>query len=204
MRSYLEEIAPNPGVPPTPMSQGAGFGVRLLARLVDFLLTLSFGLIAGVCGGLAVGILSGVGYLEGEVETILEGLQVSTLTTIFAAFAYQMVAEGIGGVSLGKLVCGLRVVQTDGRACSFIGAFKRGLLYHFDGLFFGLVGYNSMKDGPLRQRYGDRWAKTVVVHHANFKTTPPVAAWRMVVGLLLASAVWFALVLADMLQGVVY
>ena len=32
----------------------------------------------------------------------------------------------------------------------------------FDGLFCGVVAYASMSDSPLRQRYGDKWANTVV------------------------------------------
>lgn len=204
MKSYLEEIAPRPDAPTTPMSQGADFGIRLLARFIDLLFTFLFGLVAGICGGMTVGILSALGRIEGEIDTIVAGLEISNGTMIIAAFAYHVVAEGIGGASFGKLICGLRVVQTNGHSCAFLGALKRGLLYHFDGLFFGLVGYNSMKDGPLRQRYGDHWAKTVVVKHAIFQATPQVSVWRIVAGLAVALATWFAIVFADMFHGVLF
>jgi hypothetical protein len=42
-------------------------------------------------------------------------------------------------------------------------AFKRSLAFFWDSLFFGLVGYSSMKKSELNQRYGDHWAKTVVI-----------------------------------------
>ena len=72
------------------------------------------------------------------------------------------------------------------------GAFIRDLAYHVDALFFGLVGYISMEKGPLRQRYGDGWARTVVVKTSVFRPEPSRQAWRMIAGILMGSLLWAA------------
>jgi uncharacterized RDD family membrane protein YckC len=69
----------------------------------------------------------------------------------------------MSGASLGKLACGLRVVSEESRPIGLSQAFKRSLAFYWDGLFFGLVGYSSMKKSELNQRYGDHWAKTLVI-----------------------------------------
>src|SRR5205823_5416376 len=71
---------------------------------------------------------------------------------------------------LGKLICQLRVIHEDAHSINIWSAVKRSLAFLWDGLFFGLVGYNSMKQSDLNQRYGDRWAHTVVVKSADAPT----------------------------------
>ena len=115
---------------------------------------------------------------------------------ILSFFLYQTFSEGISGTSIGKLVCRLSVVQTDARPCTMLGAFKRDLAYHMDALFFGLIGYESMKKSPLRQRYGDVWANTVVVRKAAFTANPPHPAWRIVLGPAIGSLVYVAVLFA--------
>lgn len=81
-----------------------------------------------------------------------------------AGVVYHAVAEGIGGATLGKLVCGLRVTTPAlGRASAF-GLIVRNAAIFVDGLFFGLVGHGAMKASERQQRYGDRWGNTVVVY----------------------------------------
>lgn len=58
---------------------------------------------------------------------------------------------------------GLRVVKTDGSPLGWSQAVIRNLLRVIDGLFSYLVGAILIWDSPLRQRLGDRAAKTVVV-----------------------------------------
>jgi hypothetical protein len=55
------------------------------------------------------------------------------------------------------------VVSESAEPIGLAKAFKRSLAYYWDGLFFGLVGYSSMKESELNQRYGDHWAQTVVI-----------------------------------------
>lgn len=64
---------------------------------------------------------------------------------------------------MGKLCCGIRVVNEDGRPSNLKGALIRTLAYFVDSLFFGMVAWSSMEKSPLNQRYGDKWGKTAVL-----------------------------------------
>ena len=76
---------------------------------------------------------------------------------------YQAASEFVGGASVGKLVCGLRVVSEDFTHVSFRGAFIRSCAFLVDGFLFGYIGYRSMNMSSLAQRYGDHWGGTTVV-----------------------------------------
>jgi len=80
------------------------------------------------------------------------------------AFAYFVVMEAMYGATLGKMLLRLRVVKIDGSPISWSQSFIRNLLRIIDGLFYYLVGAILVWNSPLRQRLGDRAAKTVVVH----------------------------------------
>lgn len=187
MRSYTEEFAP-PSISSAPMSAGAGFGIRFLARGLDILYLQLLALFTGVFSGIVFAILGSMGVLA---ENWMEGFKNESMAGVFwgvlGMFLYHMLTEGIGGTTIGKLICGLNVAQEDGRPCTALGALKRGIVYHFDALFLGLVAYNSMKDSALRQRYGDVWGKTVVVKKSVFRPDPARPIWRILVGLALGS-----------------
>jgi uncharacterized RDD family membrane protein YckC len=122
---------------------------------------------------------------------------------ILGAFLYHSVAEGIGTATVGKLICGLRVVQVDGSPATLGAAFIRDLAYHLDALFFGLVGYASMGKGRLRQRYGDVWARTAVVKASVFEPRPARSAPRMTLGILAGSLLWAAMVFFQLVLKVI-
>ena len=79
------------------------------------------------------------------------------------ALAYFIVMEAMWGATLGKMLLRLRVVKTDGTPISWSESVIRNLLRIIDGLFYYLVGAILIWTSPLRQRLGDRAAKTVVV-----------------------------------------
>jgi uncharacterized RDD family membrane protein YckC len=79
------------------------------------------------------------------------------------AFGYFIVMEAMWGATLGKMLLRLRVVKTDGSPISWSESVIRNLLRIIDGLFDYLVGAILIWTSPLRQRLGDRAAKTVVV-----------------------------------------
>jgi len=69
---------------------------------------------------------------------------------------------------------------------SLLGAFLyqiSDLAYSIDALFSGLIGYQSMQKGPLQQRYGDIWGKTVVVKKIVFQPLCARNSWRMFAGI---------------------
>ena len=146
------------------IASGAGFGIRAAARVIDIVYGIGIGFFGGVFAGIILVLLDREGLIAPGWQERLGGVDLAgwgfgLLGTLF----YHWLTEGMFGASLGKLVCGLRVVSEESRPISFTQAFKRSLAFYWDSLFFGLVGYSSMKKSELNQRYGDHWAKTVVV-----------------------------------------
>jgi uncharacterized RDD family membrane protein YckC len=195
---------PQPPIPSL-IPGGAGFGIRFLARFIDVLYGCMLGLIVGAVAGMLFVVLVYLGKLTpGEVQSILFAAQwrsthlrftfMGVGLGILGTSLYHIVAEGFSTATIGKLICGLRVVQVDGRAASMKGALIRQLGYFVDALFFGLIGYVSMQKGPLRQRYGDVWGKTVVVKASVFQPQPARGFGRMFAGILMGSALWAGIV----------
>jgi uncharacterized RDD family membrane protein YckC len=85
------------------------------------------------------------------------------------------------------------VITEDGKPSNLKGALIRTLAYYIDGLFFGLVGYNSMQKSPLNQRYGDVWGKTAVVKIKEVSSESQRATTFFIVGLLVGAGCWFVL-----------
>jgi uncharacterized RDD family membrane protein YckC len=146
------------------VAAGAGFGIRLVARLIDTVYGFITSLFGGVFAGVILMILEGSGLVSPGWQGRTGGLNLAGWGLgILGSLTYHCLTEGIYGASLGKLACGLRVVSESTGPIGLAKAFKRSLAYYWDGLFFGLVGYSSMKESALNQRYGDHWAKTVVI-----------------------------------------
>jgi uncharacterized RDD family membrane protein YckC len=179
------------GAPVLAIPSGAGFGIRFLARLIDLIYGVFIGLIVGVCAGILFAILTHLGRLTPEWPRLIKVNSVASYALGFlGGFLYQAVCEGVGTVSIGKLFCGLRVVQVDGGPATMKGAALRDLAYFIDALFFGLVGYVSMSKGPLKQRYGDLWGGTVVVKADVFEPRPVRSPLRMAMGIVAGSVLW--------------
>ena len=118
-------------------------GPRFLALLID-------GVIIGVVGGLlSLPFHNATGALGGSIGIL--------------TLLYFIVMEATRGATLGKMALGLRVVKTDGSPISWSESIIRNLLRIIDGLFIYLVGAILVWTSPLRQRLGDRAAKTVVI-----------------------------------------
>jgi uncharacterized RDD family membrane protein YckC len=148
----------------TPFSEGAGFGIRAAARIIDLIYGLGLMLIAGLLAGIALVVLEQAGLVESGWENrVGEGKLLSWVLGLLTVIILHSVTEGMYGASLGKLICRLHVVAEDGQPVTLAKAFKRSLAYCWDSLFFGVIGYSSMKRSALNQRYGDHWARTVVV-----------------------------------------
>src|SRR5436190_1819452 len=76
---------------------------------------------------------------------------------------YMTVMETAYGASLGKFALGIRVVRLDGQPVDGFTSFLRNIIRAVDGAFFYLVGSIIVWNSPLKQRLGDKAAKTVVV-----------------------------------------
>ena len=123
--------------------QYVGVGPRFLAILID-------SIIIGVVGAILGVIFRNSPGLSGGVTGLL-------------ALAYFIVLEATQGATLGKMALGLRVTRTDGAPISWTESIIRNLLRIIDGLFVYLIGAILIWTSPLKQRLGDRVAKTVVV-----------------------------------------
>jgi uncharacterized RDD family membrane protein YckC len=175
------------------VSVGAGFWIRALARIIDlFFLTILAGLTGFFCGILLV-VLERAGQVAAGWQEQVAGITLSGFVLgILGDVMYHTLTEGIYGASVGKLVCGLRVVRVDGKPCDLMGATIRNWAYLLDSFFFGLIGYQSMKKSALRQRYGDVWAKTVVVRTKDLPDDYVRSRWLLAWAWLLGSGAWVA------------
>jgi uncharacterized RDD family membrane protein YckC len=132
-------------------------GRRVLATIVDgiffFLLFLPLKLISGLAGA-----------ASGSEEVVVAGLSlVTSLITLAVGFAYYVLTEGYWGRTVGKAVCGIRVVREDGSPPGFGPAAIRTVLRLVDGLFGYLVAFVVVLASRRRQRLGDMAARTLVV-----------------------------------------
>jgi uncharacterized RDD family membrane protein YckC len=85
------------------------------------------------------------------------------LASFAISVVYFTVMEGFLGATVGKFMTGIRVVKEDGSRLDVGAALIRNLLRVVDAFFLYLVGAIFVWTSPLKQRLGDRVAKTVVV-----------------------------------------
>jgi uncharacterized RDD family membrane protein YckC len=156
---------PDPAMSKPDRSPYAGFGIRLVARMLDVAFAYFMGFVAGFIGRVTLVALSHAGIITpGWSNRINGGFSLGiTIFGLLGIIAYHVFCEGMHGATIGKVFCGLRVVGEDGKPSNLKGALIRTLGFYIDGLFFGLIGYIAMAESPLYQRNGDVWAKTAVV-----------------------------------------
>ena len=163
-------------VPSTPYAQSGleyvGFGKRAAARIIDLVVHW----VVALTSGLFAAILVVIGGLIANTPTdaMLAKMEATgpagILLSLLGSVLYDAIMEGLHGSTIGKMMLGMVVLREDGRPCTYVQAIGRSFAFFFDSLFFGLVAHVSMKDSPRQQRYGDRWAGTVVVTR---KSVPP-------------------------------
>jgi uncharacterized RDD family membrane protein YckC len=152
---------------------GAGVGRRAAAVVVDLLvMSPALFLVARAFGHSTVVITpTGRSY---NYELGFPGLVLTTLILV----AYHTVLEGQFGWTVGKLVTGLVVVNEDGSPIDFGAALKRNLLRVVDGFFFYLIAAVAVWASSRRQRFGDKWARTLVVYPPSQTVLPPAPPLR--------------------------
>jgi uncharacterized RDD family membrane protein YckC len=176
------------------ISSGAGFWIRAAARAIDIVYGIMLGFFAGVIAGIALVILARTGWIAPGWQYRVKGLNIPGFgLSMLGGFLYQSLTEGIYGASVGKLVCQLRVVTEEGQPITMKRALLRSLAYYFDALFFGIVAYMSMKESPLNQRYGDKWAHTIVIKAKDLPSGSVRGAELFVLSLLIGSVCWMIL-----------
>jgi uncharacterized RDD family membrane protein YckC len=181
-------------------SPSAGFGIRALARIIDTIFALLVGFAAGMAGGIVIQILKITGFITTGWQHRLHEFSLTAFgLSLLGNIAYHTPCEGLHGATLGKLCCGICVVTEDGKPSTLKGALIRTLAFYIDGLFFGLVGYNSMQKSPLNQRYGDVWGKTAVfkVNEMPSESERPII--RFALGMSLGAGCFFVMLVAGLI-----
>lgn len=159
----LEQVVNNQVSAPV---EGKGFGPRAGAYIIDSLIIVIGNNVVGFIFGLVLGVILTI--LEQPLSLNEQRLQLVQLVGgLGLTLLYYTLFEGFIGASIGKLLLGMRVVKIDGSHCGFRAALVRALWRLVDGLFFGVIAYSSMKETPLQQRFGDKYAKTIVVGHQD-------------------------------------
>ena len=184
---------------------GAGFWIRVLARLIDTCVSGAIGLFTGLVAGITLVILQSSSIIEPGWLHRIQGIHLETLAASLMGVAfYHTLCEGIHGATLGKLICGLSVLKEDHLTpCGLKAAVIRSFAYFVDAFFFGLVAYLSMEKTALQQRHGDHWGGTVVVKKSQVPAESRRSGLRFLGAfalgstaygvLLLAATVWIAL-----------
>jgi uncharacterized RDD family membrane protein YckC len=193
MPSFSGYAEPTLGLP------GVTFWPRLLARAIDFVVHYLTGMIAGFLFVFLLAIASG-GQVPLEFLRRISQIQIPVfVATLLGSMAYQIICASVHGSTLGKLVLSMQVVQDDGTPCRPRSAIIRELGYFVDGMFFGIIGYASMKDDPQQRRHGDDWAHTIVCKRADVPAQSKQGAMRFILGLMLGIFADIALMMVGLL-----
>jgi uncharacterized RDD family membrane protein YckC len=208
---YAPPAAPIATAPPPEQAveraEYAGFGVRVVGRIIDTFVGGVLGGIGGAVGArIAVLLVERPGMSLVEAAGATHALRSTTLPslvlTTLAGVAYHALSEGFGGATLGKLALGLRVRRADLRPCTIGPAIGRSFAYFLDAFFFGIPAYGSMSRSRQQQRYGDRWAGTVVVKAASL--SPSSATSNVGLGILLGVIACVLLTIAGTVSKVLF
>jgi uncharacterized RDD family membrane protein YckC len=204
MTDYVDESTTDT----TPFRSGAGFWIRFLARFIDFGFGIVLGSFISISIGFFVVLLEGLhiipplqtknlNWLEQMANPRLTGELILVFLLYYGGAAlYHATCEGFDGATLGKRCCRLRVRSEDGKPCSLKAAIVRNFaFYYLDfALLCGVVGTISMFQSNLKQRYSDRWAKTVVVHVDQIPDASHQEGGRFLLAFGVGSIIWGVLI----------
>jgi uncharacterized RDD family membrane protein YckC len=159
-------------------------GLRIVASLFDMFIIIIYELIVGFILGVSIGGLGGFG---GYSLYVIFSFFLLSIPFLFYSPIFEYFTNG---KSLGKMVCGIRVVRITGENAGFKEYFTRWLfrvpdLWLTSG-FVGLFFASSSKEG---QRLGDMMANTVVI---NTKTNSGISLARLVGNLQQSEEVTYA------------
>src|SRR5207245_615376 len=101
--------------------------------------------------------------LVGGTHGSSAGGALAGLLSLAITLGYFIMMEGQRGATVGKMALGLRVVNMDGTPITMNQSVIRNLLRIVDALFVYLVAAILIWNSPLKQRLGDRVAKTMVI-----------------------------------------
>jgi uncharacterized RDD family membrane protein YckC len=129
-------------------------GRRFVAHIVDGVVGLVVIVAASFVGGIALGVIGGDVGSAVAVLVLVAGIA-------FALVGYYVVTQRRNGKTIGKALCGIRVITADGGVPSTGACVKRTLPLLIEWTY--VLAFIGMMSSDRRQRLGDRWADTYVV-----------------------------------------
>jgi uncharacterized RDD family membrane protein YckC len=153
----------------SPMVEPVPFWPRAGARVIDTVYVFIVSLFATVIASVVLALLGSsvpAGWQHRMGQVGASGFALGYL----ASSLYYIASELVGGASVGKLLLGMRVLNTDYTPVSAKGAIVRQLATFIDFLCLAIPAYSAMQGSPMQQRYGDKWGDAVVV---RARTVPP-------------------------------
>ncbi len=165
---------------------GVTFWPRAGARLIDYVLHYCVSYAAGFLFSLLVLAASGGHMPMWVLARFRHSGFVGVAFGVLGLVAYNVICVSMHGSTLGKRLISAVVVLERGLRCRMRPAIIRELGYFVDSLFFGLVGYSAMNESYQEQRYGDRWAHTMVANRASVIPEQLRSDGRFVLALMLA------------------
>jgi uncharacterized RDD family membrane protein YckC len=174
-----------------PPTSGAGFAIRAGARILDSLILQALSLFTGFAIGIVVALTLTIMDIDPTITQKMGKLSfIDIAFSVINQILYFTICEYICGASVGKLTFGLQVVTDMGQPISFKDALVRSLAYLIDSILFGGVAYMSMSQSKLNQRYGDKWANTIVVKRSQLSDTQIPVWWKFLVAFAIAGSVY--------------
>lgn len=146
--------------------EGKSFGVRAGAYIIDTII-LNAVIFAGAVIG-AVGLSIVLTFADRRIapNSTEQGLSLrGFLAGLALSILYFGVFEWLFGATPGKAILKMRVVREDGGRPRLWQVLVRGVFRFIDGLFFGIPAAVAIDRDFWRQRFGDRYAHTLVVDH---------------------------------------
>lgn len=159
--------------------QKAGLGMRFLARVIDSMLAWWVGLAGNLLGVRIMERLTEAGMASpGWETTVISARVVRSMVWLLAWFFCPFVSEAVSGSTLGKSICRIRVVSENLRRASVLQCLLRALGFFVDICLLCAVGVVTILKSRKKQRFGDMWARTIVVP----LRAAPVPAWMLAAG----------------------
>lgn len=124
----------------------AGFGVRLVAYLIDVVIIMIANIILQMI------------FSEANMETV------GALASVVLGWGYLMYFTATTGQTLGKKAMSIKVVRADnGKTVDYVGAFLREIVGRFVAGIVLLIGYLWVIGDAKKQGWHDKIAGTVVI-----------------------------------------
>ena len=165
-QGYLPNFNPSPGVV---VQNGnveyAGFGIRLLAWLIDFLVLLFLSLIIGLISGffiafllIYVSIVSADSSIVTSLSNFISGFIGFSVNLLYFTLFWSSKFQGTPG----KILLGLKIVDANGNKISYSTALIRYISTIISSLLLG-IGYLLIIFDDRKQALHDKLASTYVI-----------------------------------------